>query len=227
MVKRNPLVTLFHHTWRHSICVGELAGCHMGSALSSARANKSTSRQCSLSELVWPSGNCTRLVSWQICCQWFVPASAHLSPLTLLFVDTVSCDFALHNLSFETAIRLFIACSDCSDGNSVVQGWDSFAFTRISVEQKLKSVVDDDHFRGKKIDGGKKIKIRSNPSLYLACPHSVVFSSYSWMCAHVALLFWLSKMATRTSSLAVCLFKAYWFLTPSQPRRFNVECTCH
>ena len=32
------------------------------------------------------------------------------------------------------------------------QGWDSSAFTRIFVEQKLKSVVDDDHFRGEKID---------------------------------------------------------------------------
>ena len=30
------------------------------------------------------------------------------------------------------------------------QGWDSSAFTRISVEQKLKSVVDDDHFRWEK-----------------------------------------------------------------------------
>ena len=57
-------------------------------------------------------------------------------------------------------------------------------------------MVDDNHFRGKKIETKKK-KIRSNPSLYLACPHSVVFITYSWMCACVA-LFWLSKMATRT-----------------------------
>ena len=73
------------------------------------------------------------------------------------------------------------------------QGWDSSAFTRISVEHKFKSVVDDDHFRET-----KSTTIRSNPSPYLTCPHSVVFSSYSRMCSHVALLFWLSKMATRT-----------------------------
>ena len=30
------------------------------------------------------------------------------------------------------------------------QGWDSSTFTRISVEQKLKSVVDDYHFRKRK-----------------------------------------------------------------------------
>ena len=65
------------------------------------------------------------------------------------------------------------------------------------MEQKLKSVVDDDRFRGKKIDEQKQ-NIRSNPSPYLACPHSVMFSSYSQMCARVALLFWLLKMATRT-----------------------------
>ena len=40
------------------------------------------------------------------------------------------------------------------------QGWDSSAFTQISVEQKLKCVVDDDHIKNKKIDG-KKIKIKS------------------------------------------------------------------
>ena len=33
----------------------------------------------------------------------------------------------------------------------LIQGWDSAAFTQISVEQKLNSVVDDDHFRGKNI----------------------------------------------------------------------------
>ena len=32
-------------------------------------------------------------------------------------------------------------------GQWIIQGWDSSAFTRISVEEKLKSVVDD-HFRG-------------------------------------------------------------------------------
>ena len=73
------------------------------------------------------------------------------------------------------------------------QGWDSSVFTRISVEQKLKSVVDDDHFRTRKIDEKTKQIIRSNPSPYLACPHSL--SSYSRICARVALLFWLSKMA--------------------------------
>ena len=82
---------------------------------------------------------------------------------------------------------------------SLHQGWDSSAFTWISVEHKLKSVVDNDHFRGKKIDENKTTKIRSNPSPYLACPHSVVFSSYSRLCARIALLFWLSKMAMRTS----------------------------
>ena len=50
-----------------------------------------------------------------------------------------------------------------------------------------------------KIDENKpQQKIPSNPSPYLACPHSVVFSSCSRMCARVALLFWLSKMVTRT-----------------------------
>ena len=43
-----------------------------------------------------------------------------------------------------------------SGSSSIIQGWDSSAFTWISVEQKLKSVVDDDHFRGKKIDEKKK-----------------------------------------------------------------------
>ena len=65
------------------------------------------------------------------------------------------------------------------------------------MEQKFKSVVDDDHLRG---GGGNRRgeKNRSNPSPYLTCPHSVVLSSYSRMCLRVALLFWLSKMATRT-----------------------------
>ena len=35
-------------------------------------------------------------------------------------------------------------------GHDLQQGCDSSAFTRISVEQKLKSVFDDDHFRGGK-----------------------------------------------------------------------------
>ena len=57
-----------------------------------------------------------------------------------------------------------------------IQGWDSSTFTWISVGHKLKSVVDDNHFHEKKCDGGKKEEeIRSNPSPYLACPHSVVF----------------------------------------------------
>ena len=51
------------------------------------------------------------------------------------------------------------------------------------MEQKLKSVVDDEHFHGKKIDR-RKTKIRSNPSRYLACPHSVLFLSYSRIYSH-------------------------------------------
>ena len=30
----------------------------------------------------------------------------------------------------------------------VYQGWDCSVITQISVEHKLKSIVDDDHFRG-------------------------------------------------------------------------------
>ena len=41
----------------------------------------------------------------------------------------------------------------------MMQGWDSSTFTRISVEQKLISVVDDDHFRGKKVDEKRNQKI--------------------------------------------------------------------
>ena len=84
---------------------------------------------------------------------------------------------------------------------AMYQGWDSSSFTRIFVEQKLKSLVDDDHFRGKKIEEKKREKIRNNPSLYLACPHSVVSSSYCRMCSLVALLFWFSKMATRVQKV--------------------------
>ena len=89
----------------------------------------------------------------------------------------------------------------CKEGEGIIyiyQGWDSSAFTWISVEQKLKSVVDDDHFHGKKINKKTHKNIQSNLSPYLAGPHSVVFSSYSRMCTRVALLFWLSKMSTRT-----------------------------
>ena len=35
---------------------------------------------------------------------------------------------------------------------TLIRGGDSSTFTQISVEQKLKSMVDDDHFRGKTID---------------------------------------------------------------------------
>ena len=105
----------------------------------------------------------------------------------------------------------------------VSQGWDSSTFTRISVEQKLKSVVDDDQFRGK-----KEKKIWSNPSLYLACPHSAVFSSYSRMCARCIILAFKNDHA---NIITRGLFTQGLFiigLTPSQPWRFNVEwCTQH
>ena len=44
----------------------------------------------------------------------------------------------------------------------IYQGWDSSAFTRNSVEQKLKSVVDDDHYLGKKINNNKIIPKQSD-----------------------------------------------------------------
>ena len=47
---------------------------------------------------------------------------------------------------------------------SIYRGWDSSAFTWISVEQKLKSVVDDDRFCGKQNDQQKKTKkSKANP----------------------------------------------------------------
>ena len=68
------------------------------------------------------------------------------------------------------------------------QGWDSSAFTWISVQQKLKSVVDDDDFRGFFLYKNPQ-ETQSNLSPYLTCPHSVVFSSYSWMCTRPCLTF--------------------------------------
>ena len=41
----------------------------------------------------------------------------------------------------------------------ILQGWDSSASTRISVEQKYKSIVDDDHFRKKMKKKRKKSNI--------------------------------------------------------------------
>ena len=51
----------------------------------------------------------------------------------------------------ELMLFLSSRCRPClSFSPPVNQGWDSSAFTQISVEQKLKSVFDDDHFRERK-----------------------------------------------------------------------------
>ena len=49
-------------------------------------------------------------------------------------------------------------------GNNVIQGWDSCTFMSISVEQKLKSMVDDDYFCGEKKLTKKHTKKLGNPS---------------------------------------------------------------
>ena len=109
----------------------------------------------------------------------------------LKFQASVCDTMTLYNLIFGWRYITWFLFKKCFLHFNKV-GWDSSVFTRISVEQTLKSVVDDDHFRGNKTDGKKK-EIRSKPSPYLACPHSVVFSSCSWVCSRIALLFWLSK----------------------------------
>ena len=101
----------------------------------------------------------------------------------------------LHN---QNTVIVILFCCTCWHllGNNILttinsvspkyiscQGWDSSAFTRISVEQKLKSVVDDDHFRRRQIDEKQNKKNpKQSESVIGLDPHSVAFSSYSRMC---------------------------------------------
>ena len=68
------------------------------------------------------------------------------------------------------------------------QGWDSSTFMRISVEQKLKSVVDDDHFRGGKNRRKKKKNPKQSESVFGLSAFCCVLKLFPDVRAHCIVL---------------------------------------
>ena len=78
----------------------------------------------------------------------------------MLQLNILFHDIELVFLDLQLCLWAALCVSQFSEA-WVHQGWDSSTFTRISMEQKLKSVVDDDHFHGEKIDQKNKIKSKA------------------------------------------------------------------